>query len=237
MAALYTQTLKTLCDTISGNTVYSGYDNIYKLATNETVLDTIFLKEFREMYNYEDEKTGNDYKKQLFIKILLHYMMHEIGQETAGYFIYCLNERLVNIMPYYNQMLNSALLKFDPLQDTNFTKLITSNAKTENNNIVAFNENYVNKQIEKESDTPQGGIENLEQNRYLSFARINADDNKKLGNNTSNSNGKNEGESTEHIEGLVKMNFAEAIKQYRNIVINVDNMVIENLNDLFMGVL
>ena len=237
MAALYTQTLKTLCDTIAGNDNYSGYTNIYKLATSNTVLDTVFLKEYQNLYDYRDEKTGNDYKKQLYIKILLHYMLYEIGQETAGYFIYCLNERLVNIMPYYNQMLNSALLKFDPLQDTNFTRLITSNSNSENNNVISFNENYINNQIERESDTPQGGIENIEQNRYLSFARINNDDNKKLGNNTSNSNGKNEGTSTEHVEGMQKMNYAQAIKDYRNIIINVDNMVIQNLNNLFMGVL
>ena len=46
MAALYTQILKTLCDTIAGNETYSGYTNIYKLATNNTVLDTVFLKEY-----------------------------------------------------------------------------------------------------------------------------------------------------------------------------------------------
>ena len=237
MAALYTQTLKTLCDTIAGNETYSGYTNIYKLATNNTVLDTVFLKEYTALYDYKDNTTGNDYKKSLFTKILLHYMLYELGQETAGYFIYCLNERLIQIMPYYNDMLNSTLLKFDPLQDTNFTRLVTSSSKNENNNVISFNENYINKQIGKESDTPQGGIENLEQDRYISYARINSDDNKKIGNNTTNANGNASGTTKEHIIGMQKGNFAEAIKQYRNIIINVDNMIIDNLGNLFMGVM
>lgn len=237
MAALYTQTLKTLCDIISGNTDYSGYTNIYNLATNQVVHDTIFLKEYSQLYNYNDEKTGNDYKDQLFTKILLHYMLYEIGQETAGYFIYCLNERLVQIMPYYNKLLNSALLEFDPLQDTNFTRYLTSNNNTTNNSIINFNENYINKQIGKESDTPQGGIENLEEDRYLSYARITNDNNKKLGNNSSNTNGNSNGTSEEHIVGMQKGNFAEALKQYRSIIINVDNKVINELSNLFMGVM
>ena len=123
------------------------------------------------------------------------------------------------------------------MQDTNFTRLVTSSSKNENNNVISFNENYINKQIGKESDTPQGGIENLEQDRYISYARINSDDNKKIGNNTTNANGNASGTTEEHISGMQKGNFAEAIKQYRNIIINVDNMVIDNLGNLFMGVM
>lgn len=58
------------------------------------------------------------YRAGLNDKIINHFYFREIGFETAGLFINRLNVRMNEIMPYFNQLYESELLKFDPI--TNF---------------------------------------------------------------------------------------------------------------------
>ena len=105
----------------------------------------------------------------------------------------------------------------------------------------------------KESDTPQGGISGLVNDNYLTNASINnASDsvsstagttNKKVDDNsesrkenkTESRTGK-EGESyAEKITGFSGANQSEMLLKFRETFINIDNMVIEELNDLFFS--
>lgn len=56
-----------------------------------------------------------DHKKDLCQKILRHYWFYEIGSETPDRFKFNINEQLALIMPYYNQLYASELLKVEPL--------------------------------------------------------------------------------------------------------------------------
>lgn len=56
-----------------------------------------------------------EYKQELMTKILRHYHFNQIGSETPERFIYYLNTQLAEIMPYYNQLYKSELIKFNPL--------------------------------------------------------------------------------------------------------------------------
>lgn len=56
-----------------------------------------------------------EYKQELMTKILRHYHFNQIGAETPERFIYYLNTQLAEIMPYYNQLYKSELIKFNPL--------------------------------------------------------------------------------------------------------------------------
>src|SRR6056297_3349627 len=55
------------------------------------------------------------YRERLNSKILGHYLFHEIGFETVEKFKNRLNIKMNEIMPYYNQLLQSELLKVNPL--------------------------------------------------------------------------------------------------------------------------
>jgi len=55
------------------------------------------------------------YRAGLNDKILAHYYNYEIGQETVSMFVFALNRRMNEIMPYYNQMYRSTMVEFDPL--------------------------------------------------------------------------------------------------------------------------
>lgn len=61
------------------------------------------------------------YKAVLYTKILRHYYTREIGLETVGLWKLKLNTKMCEIMPYYNQLYQSELLKFDPLKNTQYS--------------------------------------------------------------------------------------------------------------------
>lgn len=56
-----------------------------------------------------------EHKKELETKIIRHYYFERIGVETPDQFIWRINEHLARIMPYYNQLYASELIKFNPL--------------------------------------------------------------------------------------------------------------------------
>lgn len=56
-----------------------------------------------------------EYRQVLETKILHRYWFYQIGQETPDRFIHILNQTLEEIMPYYNQMYASELIKINPM--------------------------------------------------------------------------------------------------------------------------
>lgn len=58
------------------------------------------------------------HKKELQDKIVRHFWFREIGQETPDRFKHYLNEHLALIMPYYNQLYASEILKLEPLYNS-----------------------------------------------------------------------------------------------------------------------
>lgn len=55
-------------------------------------------------------------------KIIRHYYFREIGAETIGLWIYWMNTRFSELLPYYNKLWESALLEFDPFKDVDYTR-------------------------------------------------------------------------------------------------------------------
>lgn len=58
-----------------------------------------------------------EHKSELCSKIVRHYFFYEIGQDTPDKFKLYLNETLERIMPFYNQLYKSELIKFDPIMN------------------------------------------------------------------------------------------------------------------------
>lgn len=76
-----------------------------------------------------------EHRKVLEAKIIRRYYFDEIGYETPDQFVYRLNEHLARIMPYYNQLYESELIKFNPLLNHS----ITSNGRSIENLISKAN--------------------------------------------------------------------------------------------------
>lgn len=69
-----------------------------------------------------------NYRLPLESKILRWFWFREIGTETSGEFKLLLSNKLMRIMPYYNQLYNSELIKFDPMSNINYEHKSKRNA-------------------------------------------------------------------------------------------------------------
>ena len=108
----YTTELRYICETYAGASKEVAYGKI------NTVLEAARQKLFSFDYPIFDYA----YKKPLETKIMRHFYMREIGLETVGQFKFFLEMKMNEIMPYYNQLYESELIKFDPMHDFDFSE-------------------------------------------------------------------------------------------------------------------
>ena len=183
----YTTEVRFICESKSGLENSSGADNV------DEVIEGAWDKIFTSKVTFFDES----YRSVLCQKILKHYYLREICCETVGIWKLWMNERLETIMPYYNQLYESELIKFEPLNDVNLTRKHdrtvdgteqrngetsdTSNGTREvtgtndtketgtGKTTTSGNSNETKRDLY--SDTPQGAITGLENENYLTNAR------------------------------------------------------------------
>lgn len=115
----YTTELRFICETSAGYDESKGYSDV------KTILQTAAPKIFNFDYPIFDE----DYRLPLEIKILRHYYTREISEETVGLWRLRLEDKMNMIMPLYNQLYKSELIKFNPMYDVDLIR----DHKTENN--------------------------------------------------------------------------------------------------------
>lgn len=108
----YTTEVRFICETYAGLTESEGYNSI-----NE-----IIGKSMDKVFDFDYPIFDNAYKNVLQRKILKHYYTREIGLETVGLWKHFLDMRMNEIMPYYNKLYETELLKFNPLYDVDLTK-------------------------------------------------------------------------------------------------------------------
>lgn len=220
--SLYTTEVRFICETAAGYTESQGASKI------EEIISAAIPKIFDFDFPIFDES----YRFNLEKKILRHFYLREIGQETVGLWKFYLSQKLNEIMPYYNQLYKSELLSFNPLYDVDLTR--EHNITGTNDKSSTSSSDASTKQVSKYSDTPQGGLQNVEEGTYLTSATV--DDN--TGSNTNNSN--EAIDSTEHyLETVQGMNggasAAKRLMDYRKTFLNIDMQVINDLEPLFFG--
>ena len=215
----YTTEVRFLCESLTGHDESEDYSSIDEII--EDALPIIFSFDFPIF----DE----EYREVLETKILRHYYTREIGCETYGLWKLRLQTKLNEIMPYYNKLYESELLKYDPLRDVDMMTQHTGQRTGERTDI--SNDSRVNnfsgsrtaenKQTDVGStnnqsgstdttqdlysDTPQGGLTGVDNLTYLTNARkiSNAGSNSSATDSTNVSNGEStvNSENTESTTG------------------------------------
>lgn len=107
----YTTQVRFICENKSGLEVSGGSGDV----------DNIIAGSWNKIFTSKAPFFDEAYRSVLCSKILKHYYMREICCETIGIWILWMNERLETVMPYYNQLYNSELIKFNPLYDVDIT--------------------------------------------------------------------------------------------------------------------
>lgn len=203
------------------------------------------------------------YREQLNNKIIQHYYFREIGFETEALFKNRLNQKMNEIMPYYNQMYESSKLVIDPLstidleevfsKKSNTTGEGTSSTSGTGNNTNNFNSTDTTDygKISKFSDIAQAQTTPNEilNDKYLTSATVDdgQDKNTNTGTNTSQTESTTSGTSTdkrnldENTTLTRKGNNgtaseSELLNMYRETFLNIDMMIIDDLDELFLGI-
>lgn len=232
----YTTQIRFICETAANLTESTGFDHV------EDVLDRSWHKIFSPFPIFDEH-----YRAELCKKILRYYYTREICCETVGRWKLFLSDKMKNIMPYYNQLYQSELLKIQPLVSVD--KSVThegsnSEAKTTNRNVISTSNSETDGNTDTwsyYSDTPQGGIAGLDSNDYLTNAthNVGTDGASTTINGTTNDIETGTGNGSERYVDKVlgfEGNQSEMLLKFRATFLNIDMMVINELKDLFFTI-
>ena len=176
-----------------------------------------------------------NYRNTLNQNILYHYYENEIGFETASLFRFYLNQKLNEIMPYYNELYKVQKKLIDEnllLNNVNLTESLQGSNRTE----TSSTSQSTNKGKNLFQDTPQGNISQQDINAQNVYAtNITLNDNSINDNSSANGSGTNEYIKTIIGNNGGKFNI-DVLNDIKNNLMNIDLMIINELNDLFMGI-
>lgn len=176
-----------------------------------------------------------NYRETLNNNILHHYYENEIGFETAPLFRFYLNQKLNEIMPYYNELYKAQKKLIDDnllLNNVNLTEELKGKNTTQTSSV----SQSTNKGKNLFQDTPQGNISQQDINAQNVYAtNITLNDNSINDNSSANGSGTNEYIKTIIGNNGGKFNI-DILNDIKNNLMNIDLMIINELNDLFMQI-
>lgn len=291
--ARYTMDVRTICET---------YANVESPAwSDQTTVDTIIDNAIPKVFNFSYPIFSEDYRNVLEHHILQHFYTREIAFQTVGRWKLGLQQKLNDIMPYYNKLYESQELDVDPFNNIDVTEISESSGNTTSKNNTTRNGTSVTagtsetndtadgtsgtetngktttnnsrdttaSRTDAFSDTPQGTLSNVDNLTYLTEYRkigennnvTDAGEQTTTGNadvtthDETNSNTKtntqtetdstetesgettNSGNYTKTIKGKnTGTSYSELITAYRETFLNIDMMIIEELEELFLQI-
>lgn len=240
----YTTEVRFICEQNAGLNESEGCDSVDKIIENART----------KIFNFSYPIFDENYRSVLECKILKHFYTREIGEETVGLWKLRLNTKLNEIMPYYNKLYESELLKFNPLYTHNLERSYGKSVEATSDSsglIKSSSESSANasgktssNEWDKYSDTPQGGLTGVENDTYLTNARNISSS----GDNSGSQSGSQRGSSSssdsnksnsvegylEKVSGFDGKSASTLLQEYRETFLNIDVMIIEELEVLFM---
>ena len=226
--ASYTVELRKLIDLFGRDTVEGWFKN-YNLEYYLTPLQIAQIQKFNVWS-----------KDRLATKIVDHYYMREIGFETPTLFEHYAKVTMQEIMERYLPKIYSNFLEYDPLSNVDFTEEYTreilgtsegkSNSTSQNN---ASGLSIIN-------DTPQTRInkQDLETGAYASNVSQSDTESNVSDETNANSSSNTIEKFTRHEEGDngVIITNQRLVKEFREIIVAIDEEIINELGKLFMAI-
>ena len=229
----YTETL--------GNLIALGYDTDDKLHLSV------------DYYPIYDES----HRIELNEKIVRHYALREIGQETAQQFVFYLGVTMAEIMPYFNERYRTLDMEYNPLESVDMTTNSENGSESQSSSKASGTQDSTSNSSSKsdntstttsksfDSDVPQTGVVG-DFARYASHANESQADSSGTASSSqdsashatshsatdyqhdaSNSRGKS------HVSGR-SQSAMSLVQEYRNAIINVDMEIVRSLEPCFM---
>lgn len=207
----------------------------YSQETPEISTDEKIAIALPKIFNFNFPIYSESYRTEFEEKLIRHFYFHEINITSIGAWKFQLREKLNLIMPVYNKMYEAVAIKYDPLIDTQMHETYTRNnnltSDSSTNGNVTQKDTSNNSQVY--SDLPQttlhGGdyATNSTQNEGTANSTQNA---RQTANATSNNKETYEHDNT----GFSSRSQQALLMEYYESLRNVDEMVFNELRELFM---
>lgn len=225
--ASYTMELRKVCEMYGREEVENWFKD-YNLSNFLTPLQIEQIEKFNVWS-----------KDRLASKIIDHYFMREIGFETPALFKHYAKVYMQEIMERKLPKIYSNFLEYDPLSNVDFTETYTREILGTSEGNSNSNSSNSASGLNISNDTPQTRITKQDLNSGAYASQINqSDTSSNINDNTNASSSSNTKETfTRHEEGDngVIITNQRLVKEYREIIVAIDEEIIDELSKLFFG--
>lgn len=205
----------------------------YTIELRKIIESKINIFDFDYPFYNENEK---EYFQDRFIK---HFYFREIGSETVSRFKHYLEDKLHEIAPFYKHLYETTIYNYDPILNYSVEEQIQRSLNELNNGSVKNNVNTTNNSNNSSSqyDTPITPIANTR--KTPSFIEEDTNNNTTVGSGTeerTSSNNLTENNSRTMKGNIGVMATQDLIMKEREIIININKMIFEECDELFMQI-
>ena len=197
-------------------------------------------------YLYEDENFNlfdfpynlynNDLKPWFEEKFYQHFMFYEIGFDTIGMFKQRLMSKLNDIYPYYKQLYETEIrtkgidfMLNKDLKESYVRELISNSNSNQESNVTSNGVSTAGQL------TPSLIANSQKIDKFMDSAQ--KDNSSSSSTSTGESNGNSKEEYTLTSQGNIGItSSAELLTKWRETLLNIDLMIFEECNDLFMQI-
>ena len=196
----------------------------------------IYEDENYKLFDFPYNLYDNDLKPWFEEKFFQHFMFYEIGFDTIGMFKQRLMSKLNDIFPYYKQLyeteIRSKNIDFMLNKDLkeSYVRELTSNSNSNQESNVTSNSLSTAGQL-----TPSLIANSQKIDKFMDSAQ--KDNSSSNSTSTGESNGNSKEEYTLTSQGNIGItSSAELLTKWRETILNIDLMIFEECNDLFMQI-
>ena len=223
--AKYTVQIKSIIESLGSNSVLD-------LSTLDEQIENARPKIFDFEYPFYDPSSKADFETWILESIL----MDEINYETYGLWHLKLRTWMKTNMPYYNKLYESAKLITNPLKNHHLERNTegSENGNSSSNGTGSSNDTSTSNVLAWNlySDTPQGGINGLENSTYLTNATKDLNDTTTTSDTNTTSNNTATSSSTskrkETVDGYSGIDENTLLLKYRETIIKINEQFIND---------
>ena len=197
-----------------------------------------FFKLFDFKYDFYEESK----KEQFEQKFIDYFYMREIEHETVEEFKHELRTKLNLIAPYYKQLYETELKSknIEFLLNKDLKETFIREVESDTESLSNFNNESNGKAkvetLSTTNDTPQNRIDDLD--KYISSASKDKNTSKTSSSDNGSSISQNSNSAKEETTLISKGNIgttssAQLLRDWRDVLINIDMMILEECEELF----
>lgn len=234
--AIYTTEVRKICE------------SLYVKPVGEEVatVDKVITQTAPKVFDFDFPIFDENYRLVFEKKILRHFYTREIGLETVGLWKLKLEDKLNEIMPYLNKFYAMYVKEVNPEYNYDLTRHHngssdrTEKLRSDNYNHATSESDGTSNAQQLYSDTPQNRLDDVQNGKYLTNATFDNSSNHAEGKSfgdgwvTGDNSIKDIDDYYETVQGRSGVLLGEVWKKFKEGFFNVDKMLFDELEVLFM---